>query len=129
MKINQSRQPKKKKGILKAIGSILIAIFASSHHWLHTLLIALGLTSFGSGLLALSPWMKIVLMLISLLISGLMIRVAIRKWDHHRSVSWVYLISSILSIIIVLSSLFQVITVNNPSQQDNQQLEHKQHHN
>jgi thiol:disulfide interchange protein len=122
------QEPKKEKGILKAIGSVLIAIFASSHHWVHTLLIALGLTSLGTGLFSLSPWIKIVFMFISLLISVLMIRVAIRKWNHHRSVSWVYLISSILSIIIVLSALPQTFAGSNPGQQNNDQSVHQQHH-
>jgi phosphotransferase system glucose/maltose/N-acetylglucosamine-specific IIC component len=127
---NQFLELKKEKGILKAIGSILIAIVASSHHWVHTLLIALGLTSLGTGLLSLPPWIKIGFMLISLFISFLMLRVAKRKWNHHRSVSWVYLISSILSIIIVLTSLFQVFTSNNPNQQNkDQKVEHQQHHN
>jgi hypothetical protein len=120
---------KKEKGILKAIGSILFAIFASSHHWLHTLLIALGLTTLGTGLLSLSPWMKIAFMLISLIISILMIRVAMRKWKHHRSVSWVYLISSLLSIIIVVTALFQVAFNDNPRLSNNQHFNHQQHHN
>lgn len=124
----QSEQPKKEKGILKAIGSILVAIVASSHHWVHTLLIALGLTSLGTGLFSLSPWVKIVFMAISLIISILMIRVAVRKWNHHRSVSWVYIISSILSIIIVVSALPQAFAANNPSQQNNQTSIHQQHH-
>jgi hypothetical protein len=127
---SQELEQKKEKGILKAIGSILIAIVASSHHWLHTLLIALGLTSLGTGLLSLPPWIKIGFMLFSLFISILMLRVAKRKWNHHRSVSWVYLISSILSIIIVLTSLLQVFTSNDPNQQNNdKQAEHQQHHN
>jgi hypothetical protein len=126
---SQELEPKK-EGILKAIGSILIAIVASSHHWLHTLLIALGLTSLGTGLLSLPTWIKMGFMLFSLLISVLMLRVAKRKWNHHRSVSWVYLISSILSIIIVLTSLLQVFTSNDPNQQNNdKQAEHQQHHN
>jgi hypothetical protein len=75
MPLYQLEEPKKEKGILKAIGSVLIAIFASSHHWVHTLLIALGLTSLGTGLFSLSPWVKIVFMLISLVISVLMLRV------------------------------------------------------
>jgi hypothetical protein len=127
---NQLLEQKEEKGILKAIGSILIAIVASSHHWLHTLLIALGLTSLGTGLLSLPPWIKIGFMLFSFFISIMMLRVAKRKWNHHRSVSWVYLISSILSIIIVLASMLQVFTNNNPSQQNHdQQVEHQQHHN
>lgn len=125
---NPSIQLKKEKGILKAMGSIFIAILASSHHWVHTLLIALGLTSLGTGLFSLSPWIKIVFMLISLLISVWMIRVALRKWNHHRSVSWVYLISSILSIIIVLTALPQVIADSNTIQQNIQQRDHQQHH-
>jgi energy-coupling factor transporter transmembrane protein EcfT len=128
MPLYQLQEPKKEKGILKAIGSVLIAIFASSHHWVHTLLIALGLTSLGTGLFSLSPWVKIVFMLISLVISVLMLRVAKRKWNHHRSVSWVYLISSILSIIIVLSALPQTIASNNSDQQNINPNVHQQHH-
>ncbi|MGG5253418.1 hypothetical protein ACQYAD_07960 [Neobacillus sp. SM06] len=126
---NLPGQPKKEKGILKAIGSILLAIVASSHHWVHTLLIALGLTTLGTGLLSLSPWVKLSFMLVSLLVSVWMIRVAIRKWHHHRPVAWVYLISSILSIVIVLTALPQVMAGNNsPSQPQIQQTDHQQHH-
>lgn len=127
-KSNQLQKSKKEKGILSAIGSILVAIFASSHHWLHTLLIAMGLTTLGTGLLTLSPWVKLLVMLISLVISGLMIRASVQKWNHHRSVSWVYLISSIISIIIVLSALFQAISSNNLFPQNDQQVDHQQHH-
>ncbi len=49
---------KKDRTLLKAGTSILFAIIASSHHWLHTLLIALGLTTLGANLLALSPIMR-----------------------------------------------------------------------
>ena len=126
--VKQSKQPKKEKGILKAIGSVLLAIVASSHHWVHTLLIALGLTTLGSGLLSLSPGVKLGFMLVSLLVSVWMIRVALRKWHHHRSVAWVYLISSIVSIVIVLTALPQVIAGNNPNQPPVQQTDHQQHH-
>ncbi|PLR82185.1 hypothetical protein CVD25_08765 [Bacillus canaveralius] len=126
--VHSSGQLKKGRGILKAIGSILVAILASSHHWVHTLLIALGLTTLGTGLLSLSPWVKIVFMLLSLVISVWMIRGALRKWNHHRSVSWVYLISSILSIIIVLTALPQIFDDSNPIQQNEEQQEHQQHH-
>ncbi|XJZ28051.1 hypothetical protein ACF5W4_04425 [Bacillota bacterium Lsc_1132] len=127
--VKQSEQPKKEKGILKAIGSVLLAIVASSHHWVHTLLIALGLTTLGTGLLSLSPGVKLGFMLVSLIVSVWMIRVAIRKWHHHRSVSWVYFVSSIFSIIIVLTALPQVLAENNPSPQPIQQPDHQQHHN
>ncbi|RSK52366.1 hypothetical protein [Bacillus canaveralius] len=126
--VHSSSQLKKERGILKAIGSILIAILASSHHWVHTLLIALGLTTLGTGLFSLSPWVKIVFMLLSLVISVWMIRGALRKWNHHRSVSWVYLISTILSIIIVLTALPQIFDDSNPVQQNEQQQDHEQHH-
>lgn len=85
---------KKNRGIIKAIGSVLFAIIASSHHWVHTLLIALGLTTLSSGLLSLSPSTKIIFLLVSLVISAWFIRVAKRKWSYDRPAAWVYLISS-----------------------------------
>ena len=75
---------KKDKGIIKAIGSVLFAIVASSHHWVHTLLIALGLTTLSSSLLSLSPPVKIVFLLVSLVFSAWFIRVAKRKLSYDR---------------------------------------------
>ncbi|GER71889.1 hypothetical protein BpJC7_31920 [Weizmannia acidilactici] len=122
----------KGKNIFKAIGSILFAIIASSHHWVHTLLIALGLTTLGSGLLSLSPSIKITFMAISLMISIWMIWSAIRKWNHHRSTAWIYLVSSIISIVIVATALVQtVVEINQtPGQEPGQEIpmDHSQHH-
>ena len=112
---------KKDKGIIKAIGSVLFAIIASSHHWVHTLLIALGLTTLSSGLLSLSPSTKIIFLLVSLVISAWFIRVAKRKWSNDRPAAWVYLISSIISIILVITSLPQAISAVIPPSQQQQQ--------
>jgi hypothetical protein len=67
---------KRDKPLLKAIGSIVLAVIASSHHWLHTLLIALGLTSLGAGLISLSPFVKVMFLLFSLAVSLLFLRVS-----------------------------------------------------
>ena len=119
---------KKDKVILKSIGSVLIAIIASSHHWLHTLLIAIGLTTLGAGLFALPPAFKAVFLLISLSFSIWFIIVAKRKWNRNRPAAWVYLISSLISIVLVLTAIPETITsLNQPVQQDQDQ-EHDQHH-
>ena len=65
MKRSEAFQERKKgKGIIKATGSVLLAIIASSHHWVHTLLLALGLTTLSSSLLSFSPTTKIIFLLI-----------------------------------------------------------------
>ncbi|WP_394237607.1 hypothetical protein [Niallia oryzisoli] len=128
-------KPKKEKTFLKAVSSVLFAIIASSHHWLHTLLIALGLTTLGTSLLALPPSIRLVFLLVSLALSLWFIRVAKRKWSKDRPAAWVYLISSIISIILVFTAIPDTITgLNQPvKQQQNQQQEqnqdHQQHHN
>jgi thiol:disulfide interchange protein len=121
---------KKERAIIKSIGSILFAIFASAHHWLHTLLIALGLTSLGTGLFSLSPAVKIIFLLISLLLSAWFIVVAKRKWIKARPAAWVYLVSSIISIVLVATALPQAISdiADQPQQQIDQQQNHSVHH-
>ncbi len=122
--------PRKKKDFLKSTGSILFAIFASAHHWLHTLLIALGLTTLGTGLLKMPPSLKIIFLLISLLLSGWFIVVTKRKWQKDRPAAWVYLVSSIISIVLVTTALPQAIVnlSDQPEQQVDQQVDHSQHH-
>ncbi|MCL6588054.1 MAG: hypothetical protein K6T72_16385, partial [Anoxybacillus sp.] len=121
-----------KKSIFKAIGSILFAIIASSHHWVHTLLIALGLTTLGSGLFSMSPSVKISLMAVSLIISIWMTWSAISKWNHHRSIAWIYLVSSIISIVIVVTALFQTVTeikqIPEQAPRQERSIDHSQHH-
>ena len=115
------------EGILKGIGSILLAIVASSHHWVHTLLIALGLTTLGTGLLSISPTTKLIFMLISLVVSIWMIFVALKKWNHNRPAAWVYLISSIISIILVATAIPKIYVDNNqlsPQQEPQHQIHH-----
>ncbi len=112
---------KKDKGIIKAIGSVLFAVIASSHHWVHTLLIALGLTTLSSSLLSLSPPTKIIFLLVSLVVSAWFIRVAKRKWSYDRPSAWVYLISSIISIVMVITALPQAISDVIPQSQQQQQ--------
>lgn len=121
---------KKERAILKSIGSVLFAIFASAHHWLHTLFIALGLTSLGTGLFSLSPSVKIIFLLISLLLSTWFIGVAKRKWHKDRPAAWVYLVSSIISILLVATALPQAISgiLKQPQQQIDQQQNHSEHH-
>lgn len=104
-KFNHHSSPKKDRAILKATGSVLFAIFASSHHWLHTLLIALGLTTLGAGLFTMPPLIKLLFLLLSLILSGWFIFIAKRKWSINRPAAWVYLISSIISIILVLTAI------------------------
>ncbi len=136
--------PKKERTFLKAVGSVLFAIIASSHHWIHTLLIALGLTTLGTSLLAMPPSIKLVFLVISLALSIWFLRVAKKKWSKDRPAAWVYLISSIISIILVITAIPDTITsLNQPDpvqQQDQQQQpkeeplqdqqeEHEGHHN
>lgn len=119
---------KKDRPFLKAFGSVLLAIIASSHHWVHTLLLALGLTTLGAGLFSVSPLVKIVFLFVSLFVSIWFLVVAKRKWHKHRPAAWVYLISSIISIVIVVSSLPQTFSdMGGTPQQDPLQL-HQQHH-
>lgn len=137
MKKNHDLKPKKERAVLKAIGSVFFALIASSHHWVHTLLIALGLTSLGAGLLALPPSIRLGFLLISLAFSVWFIIVAKRKWSRNRPAAWVYLISSLISIILVISAIPDTIaSLNEPVQQEEpdnqpkeQQQEHENHHN
>jgi len=119
---------KNTKTVLKAVGSVVLAFIASSHHWVHTLLIALGLTSLGAGLFSLSPSIKITLLLISIVVSLWFLRVSVRKWSGDRPTAWVYLISSIISIILVVSSLPQTITDIQKRSQEQQQQQQQQNH-
>lgn len=135
--------PKKERTFLKAAGSVLFAIVASSHHWIHTLLIALGLTTLGTSLLAMPPFIRLLFLLISLALSIWFLRVTKKKWSKDRPAAWVYLISSIISIILVITAIPDTITsLNQPDpvqQQDQQQpiedpqldeqQEHEGHHN
>ncbi|MDQ0232409.1 hypothetical protein [Metabacillus malikii] len=122
---------KKERPLLKAVGSVLFAIIASSHHWLHTLLIALGLTTIGTGLLSLPPSISLVFLIISLILSVWFIRVAKLKWSRNRPAAWVYLISSLISIILVITAIPDTITsVYTPDpvkQQEKQQNTEQQH--
>lgn len=131
-KDHQSRThvKKKERTLLKGIGSVLFAIIASSHHWLHTLLIALGFTALGSSLLLISPSIKIVFLLISLFVSVWFIFVAKRKWNHNRPAAWVYFISSFISIVLVITAIPQTINdlTEKPTPQQ-QQLDNSVDHN
>jgi energy-coupling factor transporter transmembrane protein EcfT len=122
---------KKERPLLKAVGSVLFAIIASSHHWLHTLLIALGLTTLGTRLLSLPPSISLVFLIISLILSVWFIRVAKLKWSRNRPAAWVYLISSLISIILVITAIPDTITsVYTPDpvkQQEKQQNTEQQH--
>lgn len=118
--------PKKERTLLKAVGSVFFAIIASSHHWIHTLLIALGLTTLGTSLLAMPPSIRLVFLLISLALSAWFLRVAKKKWSKDRPAAWVYLISSIISIVLVITAIPDTITSLNqpdPVQQLDQQQE------
>lgn len=133
--VTAKHQEKKERPFVKAIGSVLFAIIASSHHWLHTLLLALGLTTLGTGLFSLSPAYRLIFLGVSLLFSIWFIFVAKKKWKNNRAAAWVYLVSSILSIIIVATSIPQVLTsLSNMDQkvEQNNNLEnpseHQQHH-
>ncbi|WP_270578541.1 hypothetical protein [Caldibacillus thermoamylovorans] len=129
-KLNHNPGPKKERAILKATGSVLLAIIASSHHWLHTLLIALGLTTLGAGLFTMPPLIKILFMLLSLVLSGWFLIVAKRKWPINRPAAWVYLLSSIISIIFVLSAIPDTLnSLKQPSYQEIPQLQHGDHEN
>lgn len=119
---------KKDRTILKGIGSVLLAVVASSHHWLHTLLIALGLTSLGAGFLQVSPPAKMVFLFISLIVSLWFLAVAKRRWKVDRPSAWVYLISSIISIVLVATAIPQTVNDIIKQQEQKQQQEHIQHH-
>lgn len=121
-------QEKKGKTLIKAVSSVLLAVIASSHHWLHTLLIALGLTSLGAGLLSLPPFARIMIMIISIAVSLWFLNVCKRKWRTDRPAAWVYLISSIVSIILVMTSVPQTIADFNPETVQQEQQNHSEHH-
>lgn len=108
--VSANKKSNRGKALLKTIGSVLFAIIATSHHWLHILLISVGLTSIGAVLFNMPPLLKIILLAISLVISIRFTFVAKRKWTHERPVAWVYAISSILSIVIVFSAVPQTIS-------------------
>jgi hypothetical protein len=108
--VSANKKSNRGKTILKTTGSVLFAIIATSHHWLHILLISVGLTSIGAVLFNMPPFLKVTLLIISLIISIRFIFVAKRKWSSERPVAWVYAISSILSIVIVFSAVPQTIS-------------------
>lgn len=127
-KFNHHSGTKKDRAILKATGSVLFAIIASSHHWLHTLLIALGLTTLGAGIFTMPPLFKLIFLFISLILSGWFLFVAKRKWSINRPAAWVYLISSIISIILVLTAIPDTLnSLEQPSNQELPQLQHEDH--
>lgn len=107
--ISEAKKSGREKTWLKSAGSVLFAIIATSHHWLHVLLISIGLTSIGAALFNMPPVLKIILLLISLAISIRFMFAAKRKWKLERSVAWVYVISSLLSIVIVFSAIPQTV--------------------
>ncbi len=125
---NKNVQGKKDKSMFKAIGSILFAIIASSHHWLHTLLIALGLSTLSTGLFSLSPPIKFAFLLLSFIFSTWFILLAKRKWSYDRPSAWVYLISSLISIVLVVTALPQTFTALNQSSPQLLQQEKDSHH-
>lgn len=116
----------KSKSIFKAIGSVLFAIIASSHHWLHTLLIALGLSTLSTGLFSLSPSIKFAFLILSVIFSLGFILLAKRKWSYDRPSAWVYLISSLISIVLVVTALPQTFkALNQQPQQQQEDIHHK----
>lgn len=121
----KNSKKKSEKSIIKAAGSVLFAVIASSHHWLHTLLIALGLTTLGTGLLAMPTGLKAILLLLSLIFSVWFIIVSRRKWTSDRPAAVVYLVSSIISIVLVVTAIPQIIAPNNGSAPA-QQVEQRQ---
>ncbi|MCM3800159.1 hypothetical protein M4A92_16320 [Caldibacillus thermoamylovorans] len=53
-----------------------------------------------------------------------------RKWPLNRPASWVYLLSSIISIILVLSAIPDTLnSLEQPSYQEIHQLQHGDHEN
>lgn len=125
---NNDTSKKNEKTILKATGSVLFAIIASSHHWVHTLLVTIGLTSLGTGLLALSPALKSVFLMVSLIFSVWFIIVSRRKWISDRPAAIVYLISSLISIILVVTAIPQTIGGFYQTTQTQKQSDHSSHH-
>lgn len=132
---------KKDKTLLKGIGSVLFALIASGHHWIHTLLIALGFTALGSSILLISPTTRLIFLFVSLLVSLWFIVLSKRKWKVNRPSALVYLGSSIISIALVLiaipQTLMELTEKTAPQEQmesvDKQQIEntddHEIHHN
>ncbi|TLS49993.1 hypothetical protein FE782_21890 [Paenibacillus antri] len=116
--------------LLKGAGSVAFAIVASSHHWLHTLLVALGLTTLGAGLFSLSPQVKMIFLAVSLVVSLWFLRVTKRKWRRNRPAAIVYLISSLISIVLVLTALPQTISdfTQVPDQKVIDEADHENHH-
>lgn len=124
------KKDKKDRPVLKAIGSVLFALAASSHHWVHSLLIALGLTTLGAGLLSLPPTVRMIFLFVSLLLSAWFLVVAKRKWNKDRPAAWVYLVSSLLSIVLIATSIPQTVSgiMERPQQQIDRQQNHSEHH-
>ncbi|HMM21502.1 MAG TPA: hypothetical protein PKA10_12350 [Selenomonadales bacterium] len=119
---------KKERSVLKGIGSILLAIVASSHHWVHTLLIALGLTTIGTSLLVLPGPLQALFLIVSLAVSLRFIFVAKRQWQNQRATATVYLISSIISIVLVVAVVPQTVNelFNQSGQRVIQEYEHSE---
>lgn len=109
------------KAIGSSIGSILIAIVASSHHWVHMLLIALGLGAVGAGLFTMPIPIRIGLVAVSVAVSIGMLFVAWHKRTKNKAVAWVYFISSIVSLVIIGTSLPTLVQSAAPSV-------HQEHH-
>lgn len=111
------------KDFWRSVGSILIAIVASSHHWLHMLLLTLGLGVLGVGITTMPLTLRIVLVVFSFVVSIGMLFVAWRKRIHNKVVAWVYFFSSVLSLVILATSLPVLVQTNTPAPSA-----HEQHH-
>lgn len=93
----------------RTVETVKKVIIPSSHHWVHTFLLALGLTTLSSSLLSFSPPVKIVFLMVFLVVSTWFIYIAKRKWSYDRPAAWVYLISSIILTVLVITALLQAI--------------------
>ncbi|MCL6444449.1 MAG: hypothetical protein K6T83_13525 [Alicyclobacillus sp.] len=116
-----SRSRASEKAIGSSIGSILIAIVTSSHHWVHMLLIALGLGAVGAGLFTMPIPIRIGLLVVSVVVSIGMLFVAWRKRTNNKAVAWVYFISSVVSLVIIATSVPTLVQSAAPSV-------HQEHH-
>ena len=64
------------RGAAAAVGAFLAAFLAGSHHWLHMMLLSVGV---GSGALLLSPGLRRAMLLLSLAMSALSLAWFLRK--------------------------------------------------
>lgn len=93
-----------KKGLTAAL-SIGLAFLASQHHLLHMLLLMFGLGGAGISFITQYPWLRLGMLMMSLILAGVMMRYAWRR-DEPMVMRMLNGASALLTIGIVIWSVW-----------------------